>query len=238
MNTAAIAKPCEDVQGDSRWMSQHNRFVLEAKEREPEVLFIGDSLVRDMGVIELWKSMFEQLHCLNFGIGGDQTQNVLWRIQNGELENLAPKVVVLLIGTNNHGHTAEEVVGGIVEIVRVIQQKQPDTHVIVMGIPPRGENPNPLREKIAAINASLASELKKLTNKSDCTFLPTDPALFVNSDGRISATDMYDYLHLTREGYTKLCEPLLEAIQLLLKDFLKVENISQDADSIGGDLAS
>lgn len=235
MNPAADPQQLVDVQGDGRWMSQHNRFVFETKEREPEVLFIGDSLIQQLARTELWKKMFEPLHCMNFGIGGDQTQNVLWRIQNGELDSIEPKVIVLLIGTNNHGHSAEQVAGGILEIVATIQQKQPKAQIIVMGIPPRGENPNKLRGKIAEINDRLNVELKDVPN---CTFLPTDPASFISADGTISIRDMYDFLHFTSRGYMKLCEPLLELIQDLLQNFVKVENTSQDSDSLAGDLAT
>ncbi|KAH3692494.1 platelet-activating factor acetylhydrolase IB subunit alpha2-like [Dreissena polymorpha] len=234
MNTAAIPNPVKDVQGDDRWMSQHNRFLLEAKEREPEVIFIGDSILQQLPRTQFWKRMFEPLHCLNFAIGGDTTQNVLWRVQNGELDFVEPKVIVLLVGTNNHENTAEEVVGGILELVSCIQQKQQRTHIIVMGIPPRGENPNPLREKIAKINSSLAMQLEDLKH---CTFLATDPTLFIGHDGKISHMDMHDYLHLTNRGYQKLCEPLLDLIQDLLQEFIKVENTSQDSDSLAGDLA-
>jgi len=103
------------------------------------------------------------------------------------------------------------------------------------GIPPRGENPNPLREKIAKINASLVEQLDDIPN---CTFLATDPGMFVMADGRISHNDMYDYLHMTSRGYQKLCEPLLDIVQDLLQEFVKVENTSQDSDSLAGDLAA
>ncbi|WAR05809.1 PA1B2-like protein [Mya arenaria] len=193
MNPAADAQPMQDVQGDGRWMSQHKRFLTDTK-REPEVLFIGDSLIQNLARTQLWKRMFEPLHCLNFGIGGDQTQHVLWRVQNGELENLEPK-----------------------------------------GIPPRGEKPNPLRIKIKEINDNLAMQLDDIEN---CTFLATDPSMYVDAEGKISAMDMYDYLHLTSRGYQKLCDPLLELAQDLLQEFVKVENTSQDSDSLAGDLAT
>ncbi|KAK3584107.1 hypothetical protein CHS0354_021170 [Potamilus streckersoni] len=234
MNPAAVPQPVEDVQGDDRWMSQHHRFLAEIKEKEPEVVFIGDSLIRNLSLTQLWKQMFEPLHCLNLGIGGDQTQNVLWRVLNGELEEISPKVIVLLVGTNNYDHTAEQVTDGILEIVHVIQSKQPQAQVIVTGIPPRGEKPNPLREKIIKINGSLAEECENLQN---VTFLNVDPSLFVNqSTGLISATDMYDYLHLTQAGYQKLSDSLLEEIQNLLQEFIKVENTSIITESIEGDL--
>jgi platelet-activating factor acetylhydrolase IB subunit beta/gamma len=86
-NPAATPAIVEDIQGDDRWMSMHNRFMAEAREQEPEVVLIGDTHIQRLAHNEIWDKMFVPLHCLNFGIGSDQTQNVLWRVQNGELEN-------------------------------------------------------------------------------------------------------------------------------------------------------
>ncbi|XP_013392016.1 platelet-activating factor acetylhydrolase IB subunit gamma [Lingula anatina] len=222
MNPAAVAVPVEDTHGDGRWMSLHNRFKTETKDREPDVLMIGDSLIQQLGNTEMWEKMFVPLHCLNFGIGADQTQHVLWRLQHGELDNINPKIIVLLVGTNNHGHTADQVTEGILEIVKCIRDKQPQAQLIVMGIPPRGQHHNPLREKIATINTALAEKLSSLVNTQ---FLNVDPGIFLNpADGSISRQDMYDYLHFTQKGYRKLCEPLLEELQNLLKNFVKVES--------------
>ena len=106
---------------------------------------------------------------------------------------------------------------------------------ILQAIPPRGEGPNPLREKIAKINSIVAEQLASIPN---ATFLAIDPSLFINKDGKISHTDMHDFLHLTKEGYQKICEPLLDTIQDLSQDFVKVENTSLDSDSLAGDLAT
>ncbi|ESO94615.1 hypothetical protein LOTGIDRAFT_145016 [Lottia gigantea] len=235
MNPAAIATPLEDVQGDGRWMSMHNLFLNEAKEREPEVIFIGDSLISNLAQTQHWQQMFEPLHCINFGIGGDQTQHVLWRIQNGELEDVKPKVIVLLVGTNNHDHTSEQIVGGIIEIINVIQTKQPQAQLIVLGIPPRGEKPNPLREKIERINKGLAEQLSEMPNTS---FLNIEPQNFINSNGIINHHDMFDFLHLTHIGYQKICDPLLEELQNYLQTFIKVESTSVETASIAGELAA
>nr|XP_022327481.1 platelet-activating factor acetylhydrolase IB subunit beta-like [Crassostrea virginica] len=233
MNSATISQPVEDVQGDGRWMSQHKRFITEGKEREPEVLFIGDSLIQRLAQTTVWESMFEPLHCLNFGIGGDQTSNILWRLTNGELDTVEPKVVVLLAGTNNYSNTAEEVTDGILEIVNVVQTKLKSSHIIVMGLPPRGETPNKLRDKNAEINFNLSQKLENMANAS---FLNTDPSMFVRENGLISHTDMYDYLHPTNVGYQKLCDPLLEEIQNLLQVFMKVENTSMTISTTASDV--
>ncbi|XP_011837298.1 PREDICTED: platelet-activating factor acetylhydrolase IB subunit beta isoform X2 [Mandrillus leucophaeus] len=131
-NPAAIPHAAEDIQGDDRWMSQHNRFVLDCKDKEPDVLFVGDSMVQLMQQYEIWRELFSPLHALNFGIGGDTTRHVLWRLKNGELENIKPKVIVVWVGTNNHENTAEEVAGGIEAIVQLINTRQPQAKIIVL----------------------------------------------------------------------------------------------------------
>ncbi|XP_051901393.1 platelet-activating factor acetylhydrolase IB subunit alpha1-like [Pristis pectinata] len=196
-NPAAIPVAPLDVQGDGRWMSQHNRFVADTKDKEPDVLFVGDSLVQLLHQFEIWQELFSPLHALNFGIGGDATQHVLWRLQHGELENIRPKVIVLWVGTNNHGHTAEQVAGGIEAIVRLLNQRQPQARVIVLGLLPRGRDPNPLRVKNAQVN-----ELVRAI--PGACFLDVDPG-FVSPDGTLSHGDLYDYLHLTRQAYAQVC---------------------------------
>ncbi|XP_059161277.1 platelet-activating factor acetylhydrolase IB subunit alpha2-like [Physella acuta] len=214
-------------------MSLHNSFLHDAKEKEPEVVLIGDSLIAQMCQSQLWQQMFEPLHCLNFGIGGDRTQHVLWRIHNGELDQVEPKVIVLMVGTNNFDDSAEQVVEGILAIVKLIKEKQPASHLIVLGLLPRGEKPNPVREKHSAINKRLAEELEGAALTS---FLKIDDKEFMSSEGIIRRSVMYDFLHLTaQEGYQKLCEPLLEEIQNLLGTFIKVES-TVDTASLAGDL--
>lgn len=81
----------------SYYIFQHERHVSEAKEREPDVIMIGDSIIQKLQSSPIWNDLFEPLHCLNFGIGGDLTQGVLWRIQNGILDNIKPKVSYCVI---------------------------------------------------------------------------------------------------------------------------------------------
>ncbi|XP_072877417.1 platelet-activating factor acetylhydrolase IB subunit alpha2 isoform X3 [Chlorocebus sabaeus] len=174
-NPAAIPHAAEDIQGDDRWMSQHNRFVLDCKDKEPDVLFVGDSMVQLMQQYE---------------------------------------VIVVWVGTNNHENTAEEVAGGIEAIVQLINTRQPQAKIIVLGLLPRGEKPNPLRQKNAKVNQLLKVSLPKLANVQ---LLDTDGG-FVHSDGAISCHDMFDFLHLTGGGYAKICKPLHELIMQLLEE--------------------
>ncbi|XP_070627210.1 platelet-activating factor acetylhydrolase IB subunit alpha1 isoform X3 [Bos indicus] len=170
-NPASKPTPVQDVQGDGRWMSLHHRFVADSKDKEPEVVFIGDSLVQLMHQCEIWRELFSPLHALNFGIGGDSTQHVLWRLENGELEHIRPK-----------------------------------------GLLPRGQHPNPLREKNRRVNELVRAAL---AGHPRAHFLDADPG-FVHSDGTISHHDMYDYLHLSRLGYTPVCRALHSLLLRLL----------------------
>ncbi|XP_046853893.1 platelet-activating factor acetylhydrolase IB subunit alpha1-like isoform X2 [Xenia sp. Carnegie-2017] len=197
----------------------HNRFIRKGKKMSANcnLVFIGDSIIQRMQDKEIWTKLFEPLGSLNFGIGGDCTQHVLWRIQNGELENISPKVVVLLVGTNNvskmPSHTAANIGEAIESIVWYINGINSTIKVLVLGILPRGENPNQLRTKIMDINSLLESSIKIIPN---ATFLNADPG-FVDSEGKISENDMLDYLHLTRAAYEKLCTKIYEALIRLLK---------------------
>uniref|UniRef100_A0A9J8D7Z7 Platelet-activating factor acetylhydrolase IB subunit alpha1 n=1 Tax=Cyprinus carpio carpio TaxID=630221 RepID=A0A9J8D7Z7_CYPCA len=135
---------------------------------------------------QVWRKLFSPLHALNFGVSGDATQHVLWRLINGELDYISPKVVVLWVGTNNHGHTPEQICGGIMAIINVIHQKLPHAHTLVLGLLPRGKNPNPLRERNASVNALVQAEVVSLSHVS---FLDVDPG-FIHSDGSILHQDM------------------------------------------------
>ncbi|XP_034029880.1 platelet-activating factor acetylhydrolase IB subunit gamma [Thalassophryne amazonica] len=211
-NPAAIPTSCEDVHGDCRWMSMHNRFVSESKGKEPDVLFVGDSLIQLMHEFGVWRNLFSPLHSLNFGIGGDSTQHVLWRLGNGELDYISPKVVVLWVGNNNYGHTSEQICGGIMAIVQIIKNKLPNAHTLVLGLLPRGKMPNPLRERNDSVNKLVKEAVSALPHAS---FLNVDPG-FVLSDGSISHQDMYDYLHLTPRGYQSVCETLHDHLKSML----------------------
>lgn len=214
MNLAAVAACVEDIQGDGRWMSMHSTFIAEAKEKEPDVLFLGDSIISNLGQTEIWTKNFAPMHALNFGIGGDKTENLLWRLENGELEYIKPKVIVLYIGTNNHENTAEQVAEGIETIVKLISEKQPQAYIVVLALLPRGQNPNPLREKHEKVNSALA-QLLSLVPRTQLVNI--DPG-FVLPDGTISHHDLFDYLHLTRHAYQRAFEPVCDLLMQLLSE--------------------
>src|SRR6185436_15063109 len=136
------------------WLKRHEVFVEEARKGGFDVLFLGDSITdawRGGAAKKIWDATFAPMKAANFGISGDRTQHVLWRLQNGEFEGLTlPKVVVLMIGTNNNGQKDPEpavsAIAGIQSIVREIHKKSKSTKVLLLGVFPRGEKAdNPLR---------------------------------------------------------------------------------------------
>jgi lysophospholipase L1-like esterase len=133
----------------------HAQLLAKAKQSGIDVYFEGDSITRRWGALDYpellanWKQNFFGWNAADFGWGGDRTQNILWRLENGELDGVNPKVVVLLAGTNNLGDRAapggapadaDDVTRGLQAILRVIQEKAPAATIIVMGIFPRYDN--------------------------------------------------------------------------------------------------
>src|SRR5262245_61222819 len=123
---------------DKGWTTRHDRFVERAKKGEVDLLFLGDSITQgwENAGKEQWKKAFDPLKAANFGISGDRTQHVLWRITEGkELEGIQPKAVVLMIGTNNMGsNTAEQIAEGITAIVKELRNQRPHAKVLLLGV--------------------------------------------------------------------------------------------------------
>ncbi len=179
------------------WIDMHRSFVERAKKGNVDLLFLGDSITQGWNDNEVWKRFYGPRNAANFGIGGDRTQHVLWRIQNGELDGIEPKVVVLMIGTNNASSaTADEIAQGVTAIVEELRHRLPRAKILLLGVFPRGQKPDATREKLQAVNAKIA----RLDDGSHVKFLDIGKA-FLNEDGTISPEIMPDYLHLSRKGY-------------------------------------
>lgn len=211
---STTAKEGDDPLGEGRWMAMHQRFLTETRDAEPEILWVGDSVIQNLFNSRIWETSFCLMHCLNFGISGDRTENVLWRLQNGELDNLSPKVIVLSVGQSNTGDNAEQIAEGIKEICGLIRSKQPQAFLVVLTLLPRGHMPNPLRERNTKVN-SLLGELAKGNSRLQLVNIDTG---FVQVDQSISHHDMWDYLELTQKGYSKAFEPVNELLSQLISE--------------------
>lgn len=183
------------------FIKKHESYVAIAKKGGVDVLFLGDSITADWrgAGSEVWIENYKALDAANFGIGGDRTQHVLWRILNGELDGIKPKVAMLMIGTNNAsaGDPATDIAEGVTTIVKTIREKSPETKVLLLAVFPRGEKiPNELNDKLIEVNKIIA----KLDDGKNVRFLDIGPK-FKNEDGQIPKEIMPDYLHLSPKGY-------------------------------------
>lgn len=219
---------------DAGWVRRHEGFVQIAKQGGVDVLFLGDSITdfwrrnqtgmtgSTVGGKQVWDREFAPLHAANFGISGDRTQHVLWRLQNGELDGINPKVVVLMIGTNNTGfetdrvtprNTPAQAAEGVRQIVGLLRTKLPQTKILLLAVFPRGDKPdNPQRQQVNQINAIIA----KLGDGRNVRFLDIGPK-FLTADGTLPADIMPDFLHPAEKGY----EIWAAAIKPTLLEMLK-----------------
>lgn len=214
MAASSVGKEGDDKYGDGRWIMMHQRFLSEARDSEPEVIWIGDSLIQNLFNSRIWDQSFCLMHSVNFGISGDTTDNVLWRLHQGELEDVAPKIIVLSVGQENYGDSAETISQGIQNICAFIRSKQPQAFLVLLTLLPRGGTESPLRERNKTVNTLLGEYVK---GNSRVQLVNIDTG-FVQVDGSISHHDMFDYVSLTQKGYNKAFGPVAELLTTLLQE--------------------
>ena len=193
------------------WTKRHEDACAAAREMQPQILFIGDS-INHFFTPEVFKEAYEGRKAINLGSGWDRTENVLWRLEHGELDGISPKVAVVMIGTNNlQVNTNAEIVEGIRAICAEIHTRQPKTKILLLGVFPRGEKPGPLRDRIAEINRGISA----LDGHEEVTYLDFG-GKFLEPDGTISKETMRDFLHPTEKGYRIWVEAMEPALTKLL----------------------
>jgi lysophospholipase L1-like esterase len=184
----------------------HESFLARKSQGPIGLLFLGDSITaRWRTVPGLWQQDYGKYDPANFGISGDTTQNVIWRIENGELDGIHPKVVVLMLGTNNtKSNTGEEIAAADAKIFRLIQEKVPGVKVLLLAIFPRGPRTadknaeEDAKARMAVIRAA-NDELLKLDNGKTVRFLDIG-SHFLDANGSIPDDVMADHLHPTTKG--------------------------------------
>lgn len=201
----------------ANWMSRHEGFVKQAQQGGIDVLFMGDSITdnwRTRGS-NVWKQYYAPLHAANFGIGGDRTQHVLWRIDHGELDGISPKVIVLMIGTNNSkSDSADDITAAVEKIVEEMREKCPKSKILLLAIFPRNkpvDKPGQM-DTINQVNANIA----KLDDGKMIRYLNINDK-FLGPDGKVHADIMPDFLHPNQKGY----EIWARAMQPTLSEMLK-----------------
>jgi lysophospholipase L1-like esterase len=218
-NSAIV--PVSKLEQDSyNWWDRHAEVMRIKDSINPEIVLIGNSITHFWGGEpqlkyadgkprkpngpNAWASVFANRRVLNLGFGWDRTQNMLWRLDRGELDGLHPKTVIMHLGTNNTSgtvnarmNTASEIVEGIRAVCMRVRSKVPGAHIILMEVFPREEKPDhPRRILINEINKQL--EVFARENKIDLVNI--GPKM-LNPDGTLSRDIASDFCHPTDKGY-------------------------------------
>jgi lysophospholipase L1-like esterase len=200
---------------DADWWRQ--RFAVGRAKTGFEVAFLGDSITQgweSVGPI-FWERDFGGMRAANFGYSGDRTENVLWRLENGEMLPAKPKVVVMMIGTNNVGHGVSNAVQtseGVRAIVAKIRKASPGTKILLLGIFPRESRPDaPLRRSVVEATAGF----KGVADGRNVVFKDLS-AHFLRADGTLRQELMPDALHLNEGGYDLWARAIREDVRRML----------------------
>lgn len=209
---------------------RHESFNEISKKGEAQLVFLGDSITHgwEGKGKEVWAKYWEPLQAANFGIGGDRTEHVLWRLENGNFDGLKPKEIVLMIGTNNTGHvgramkeldgaiyqcTEQQTAEGVKAIVNKLKEKCPGAKILVLAIFPRGEKPD---DKMRQQNEVTNGIIKNLADGKTVFFLDIN-AKFLQPDGTLSRDIMPDLLHPHAKGYEIWAEAIAPKVKELLQ---------------------
>ncbi len=207
--------------------ARHKGFVEIAMKGNIDLLFVGDSITdfwrnaprpdapatTALIGLPVWNETFGKLNAANFGIAGDTTQGVLWRMQNGELEGFKAKLIVLMLGTNNiNRNPNDDIVEGDRLIVEEFKKRQPQAKVLILGIFPRTAAPdNPFRPTIKEINSKLA----KIADNKQVFYMDIGDK-FLTADGTLTTEIMMDGLHPTTKGYQIWADATLPRVKELM----------------------
>ncbi|MEK6797246.1 MAG: GDSL-type esterase/lipase family protein [Spirochaetota bacterium] len=201
------------------WYARHEEKKTLVKVHRYDLIFIGDSIThlfeghiafKSHGAA-VWAEYYGKRNALNLGFGWDRTQNVLWRLANGEFEGQTPKLAVLLIGTNNlsttpnaHANTPSEICDGIGAITAFMKERSVSTHVLVTGLLPRHTPDSPYRSTIAEINRILQDRFAK---EHGFSYIDIG-SRFIGERNEIIAERMPDLTHPSESGYREWAEAI------------------------------
>jgi lysophospholipase L1-like esterase len=209
---------------------RHESFNEISKKGEAELVFLGDSITHgwESKGKEVWDKYWAPLKAANFGIGGDRTEHVLWRMEHGNFDGLKPKEIVLMIGTNNTGHqgrpmkeigdaiyqsSAQQTAEGVKMIVTKLKEKCPGAKILLLAIFPRGEKPD---DKMRVQNEETNAIIKNLADNKTVFFMDIGPK-FLAADGTLSKEIMPDLLHPNAKGYEIWAEAIAPKVKELLQ---------------------
>lgn len=201
------------------WLPRHLQKIDEVKtHKNAQVIFIGDSITQgwERDGFNVWNHNYTKYNAVALGFGGDRTENILWRLQHGEVDGLNPKVAVLMFGTNNTGHRHEDPKSTAVGIKRdldELQQRLPNTKILLLAIFPRDEKPD---GEMRQINNGINSIIANFADNKKIFFLDINKS-FLDDNGVLSKDIMPDLLHPNEQGYEIWAKAMRPTLNSLLK---------------------
>jgi len=203
---------------DTWWQNRHKSFNERIAKGNVDVLMIGDSITHgwEGKGKEVWAEYYAKRNAVNLGIGGDRTQHVLWRLENGNIEGISPKLAVLMIGTNNSGdNTPVEIAEGIAMIVKKLRTELPEMKILVLAIFPRGANADDPRRKVNEQANEIVEMMLRVAGDPKIEYLDI-AEVFLNDDGVLPKEIMPDLLHPHEKGYEIWAEAVDPTIKRML----------------------
>src|SRR5581483_2858586 len=207
----------ENKLNNDGWKKLHESFIATTKTKGKtiEIIFYGDSITRGWDAAhDIWNKYWGP-NAVNYGIGADQTQQLIWRMQNGEIDGLNPKVVVLKIGTNNMGEGDANIAKGITTIVGILRHRLPNTKVLLLGILPRGSGKTHVLQwdkNIKEINSIISKD----ADGKNVVYL--DMGSHFIQDGTHYKAELYiDGVHLTHKGYQVWADAMAPTMKKMLE---------------------
>ena len=197
------------------WTKRHQSFNKRVAQGNCDLIFIGDSITQgwEGRGKKVWAKHYTKRNAVNLGIGGDRTQHVIWRLDNGNLHRIKPKAAVIMIGTNNSGsNSSQEIADGVEVIVKQLRKKLPETKVLLLGVFPRGADK---ADKRRQVNEGANATFKKIADGKSVHYLDIGQK-FLKEDGTLPRDIMPDLLHLSEKGYTIWAE----SIEAKLKELM------------------
>lgn len=218
--------PIKQVEAADEWMERHLELNALSSQKDTQIAFVGDSLTQmwatDDAGKPTWNKYWVPLKAANFGISGDRTEHVLWRLENGNLDGLKPKLIVLLIGTNNAGQQFEvddyqcspqQTADGIRAIIAKLKEKCPSSKILLLGILPRGEEET---DRVRVQTNATNQIIRNFADQKTVFYLDIGKKfLKPNGDGEVSTQP--DMLHLSRKGYQIWADAIAPTVKNLMK---------------------
>ncbi len=197
------------------WMSRYAGMNERVKQGNVNLLMIGDSITHgwEGRGKQVWAKYYEKRNAVNLGIGGDRTQHVLWRLDNGNIDGISPTLAVLMIGTNNSSsNTSEEIADGVKAIVEKLRAELPKMKILVLAIFPRGADNNDAKRQV---NQKANKIIAKLADGENVFFLDINQK-FLTPEGVLTKEVMPDFLHPHEMGYGIWAEAMEPTIAKLM----------------------